>query len=694
MERFLNRDISILKFNMRVALEAADNSLPLLERLKFIAIVYSNLDEFFMIRVGGILRLMDAGLTTDSKFSLVAEKQLSLIHKEVNSLLRVIYKLLNKKILPECKSHGIYVYPHWQLTEADDEFARSFFINNIKPVLTPIAVETGSIAPYLQALSNHIAVKIMGKNKSITIISIPAILNRFIILPSEKDFYSITIEHLILRYIQLLFPDEIVVEAAIFRITRNADLELQEDNSPDLVRDMASILKKRKFSACVRVEIDQNASTSMVNTICQLLNIKKCSLYRISSLSKLQDFHELVLLDDYAHLRHPAFKPLETTNRELSIFEEVKRSDILLHHPYESYDAVVRFIEEAANDPNVLAIKQTLYRMSENSPIVNALTKAATCGKNVTALVELKARFDEARNINQAKTLEESGAQVIYGIKGLKTHAKICLVIRKENDRITHYAHFGTGNYNEKTSRLYTDISLITANEELCTEGADFFNAICGYTEPPRLRHLFFAPVTLKEKIIDLINSEAKRRREGDRRAAIYAKMNSLADPEIIEALYHASKAGVKIRLNIRGICCLRPEIEGLSDNIKVVSIVGRFLEHSRIFYFRQSGDDIVYISSADWMIRNMEKRIELLIPIESHDNKKKLMDNLYSCFKDNVKSHKLNGNGTYTKHSPVNEKKRFSIQDDLLSKVEKKIMRHKNSQLTSFIPIKNWRYH
>jgi polyphosphate kinase len=688
MERYLNRDLSILRFNERVLGEAAKNKLPQLERLKFIAIVASNLDEFFMVRVGGILRLMDAEKTLDVRFSFPMAEQIKKIRDNVNSMIKQQYKLLNEEILSSLKKQGLLIHPSWKPGEDSFKQMESYFNETILPVLTPSIIKAEPPSPMLPALRIHVAVRIKGKNDEFAVIPVPPVIDRFLEACSKKENSYIAIEQLIKLHIRSLFPGQSVMEAVAFRITRNADLEVQEDRSPDLLHGMKEILQERKFSACVRLEVEQGMSEKLTTMLSYTFNVTKNEIYEVPGLLQLQDFHKIAALDEFANLRHEEFVPSTVVSEE-PIFEQIQNKDILLHHPYDSYDPVVRFVREAAEDPDVLAIKQSLYRVTQNSPIVAALKHAASKGKQVTALIELKARFDEERNITQAQNLEETGAQVIYGIKGLKTHAKICLIIKKQEGRIVRYAHFGTGNYNERTAKLYTDFSLLTSNDELCSEGADFFNAICGYSEPPRFTKIASAPIGLKEKLIELIDGEAERRKQGDRRAAINAKMNSLADPEIIDSLYRASKAGVKIRLNVRGICCLRPGVKGLSENITVVSIVGRFLEHSRIFHFRQNGSNAVYISSADWMVRNLERRIELMVPVEADETKALLLNYLNDCFRDNVKSHRLLEDGTYEPTAKKMAGKPFDLQSGLVRNIRELANEIKKRKRTVFVPLK-----
>jgi polyphosphate kinase len=498
------------------------------------------------------------------------------------------------------------------------------------------------------------------------IIPLGKVLPRFIRIPSKNNHEYILIEDLVLMFLGKFFPPGTVMEAVPFRVTRNAGVAVQEDLATDFLTEMESLMNKRKESGCVRLEIGGDTTKALLSFMKKAFKINERNLYKEKGPLDLSSFMMLASLDGYNDLKYKQWHPQTSPDIDLkdNIFDELKKKDILLYHPYDSFDTVVAFIEQASQDPGVLAIKQTLYRTSPDSPVIKALMKAAKSGKYVTVIVELKARFDEERNITWAKKLEHAGVQVIYGIKGLKTHCKLCIVVRKEADGVCKYMHFGTGNYHDKTARLYGDISYLTANQELGLDATVFFNAISGYTEPLELNRLIAAPMGLRERILKLIQDETDRSKQGQK-AIIKAKMNSLVDPQIIKALYKASNAGVQIQLNIRGICCLKPGVKGLSENISVISIVDRFLEHARIFYFYHGGKEKVYISSADWMPRNLDRRVELMVPVEETQSRKMLISILNIHLEDNIKSSFLCSDGKYKKMQ-TSKKKSMRSQEFL----------------------------
>ncbi|HMC11490.1 MAG TPA: polyphosphate kinase 1, partial [Pirellulaceae bacterium] len=542
-----------------------------------------------------------------------------------------------------------------ELTERRAKAVEQVFESEIFAVMTPRAIRAGEDFPLLVNQMLHVAVHLAPDSTSdgrprLAIIPLGRSLPRFFTLSGAERGYSfVLLEDVVVRMVHRFFPGEKVLGQAVFRITRNADFTLRDDLATDLLAGMEGILKARKYGACVRLEVASDASEKVLATLTEALSVNPTDLFQTAAPLDLSAFMPLTDLAGFESLKYEPWPPQPSPEIEqgTKMFEILAHRDVLLYHPYESFDPVLRLIEEAAADPDVLAIKQILYRTSRKSPIVAALARAAQRGKYVTVIVELKARFDEARNIEWARSLEEHGVQVIYGVKGLKTHAKTCIIVRREPHGVVRYVHFGTGNYNEITAKIYSDASLLTSSEELGADAVAFFNAITGYSQPQRYRKIEAAPTGLRQRIVELIEAETHRRQQGQK-AFIDAKINSLVDPEIVNGLYAASQAGVTVRLNIRGVCCLRPGVQDLSQNISVVSIVDRYLEHSRIFHFHHGGDDLVFISSADWMPRNLDRRIELLIPVEDQAAKARLIAVLGTYFEDNVKARALQPDGSY----------------------------------------------
>lgn len=669
--RFLNRELSWLAFNRRVLEQARDPRLPPLERLRFLAITASNLDEFFMVRVGGLETLRSEGDTSTDFSGMRPSEQLSAIRRVVTELIREQYECFSKEIEPALESAGIRRLSMAELNSDQLAFVERIFEHELFPVLTPMALNLDEPFPILSGLHLHLCVRLKAikgtESPRWAVVPLPRGVGRFITLPSVGGYQYLLVEDLIASFIDRLFPGEPVVEVVAFRITRNADLSVREDAADDLLSRMKEVLSERRQSTCVRLEVSALVTPVTREFLMASLSITEDETYNIPGPLALAQFSRISLLPGFEKLRLETWppQPVARITPQESIFDSIASGDILLFHPYESFDPVQRFVEEAADDPQVLAIKQILYRTSENSPIVNALLRAAERNKNVTVVVELKARFDEERNIEWAAALERAGAQVIYGVKGLKVHAKVCLVIRREPSGIRRYVHFGTGNYNEQTALAYSDVSFLTADPDLTADASAFFNTITGYSRPIRYRKLEAAPHGLRDRLKELIANEAARAKQGQD-AHIIAKVNSLSDPEIIDALYAASQAGVSINLIVRGICCLIPGIPGLSENIRVVSIVDRFLEHSRILCFHNAGDPLVFISSADWMPRNLDRRVELLIPIENSAAQRKLLDILAANLKDNVQSWELLPDGTYRRRTPDGSESAFRAQEYL----------------------------
>ena len=667
---FINRELSWIAFNRRVLEEALAPEALLLERHKFLAITASNLDEFFMVRVGGLELLLDQGKKTPDICGMNTDQQLAEISALTQAMVRDQYQCYMTDLEPGMRNAGMRRLRRDELTAPLYEHLQNMFEHEIYPVLSPISVESGVDLPLLPGLGINLLVRLKGaetesKKNRFAIVSIPRKLGRFITLPIEEGHNYMLVEDVVGEFVQRLFPGEPIAEWIPFRITRNADMGVREDLASDLLQEMKDVLSKRKQSDCVRLEVSKDITRTALAFLQSAFQVRDDFVFVIPGPLDLSSFFGVARMTGFDDLRDkpwppqlpPAVRPGE------SMFDAISRGNILLYHPYESFDPVVRLIEEAADDPDVLAIKQILYRTSEKSPVVAALARAANREKHVTALVELKARFDEARNIGWSEALEQTGVQVIYGIKGVKTHAKICVIVRREPTGIRRYVHFGTGNYNEITARMYTDVSFMTCEEDYGADATAFFNMITGYSQPVSFRKIDAAPIGLRARLLALIDSETQRQLHGQK-GMIMAKINSLVDKELIEALYRASQAGVKIRLNVRGVCCLRPGVPGLSENIEVTSIVDRFLEHPRILYFHHDGDPLVFISSADWMPRNLDRRVELLVAVDDEPCRQKLVDILETCFKDTVKARVLQADGSYARPGDANRKDAFRSQE------------------------------
>ncbi len=658
--KYLNREVSWLEFNRRVLAEAQEAAVPLLERLKFLAITASNLDEFFMVRVGSLQMLLAQGSTTLDPSGLTPEQQLHAISKRTHDITVEQYACFLQELEPKLAESGMRRRRATDLNPRQIKLVEQLVDGELSSVLTPMAVTSSDDFPLLANQTLNVCVQLApaagdaAQRPRFAIIPLGKTTSRFVTLPSDGGHEFMLVEDVIGLFVERFFPGEPIRECVPFRITRNADLSVREDLAADLLAEMEEVLEARRTAACVRLEISDQASAPLREFLQQALQVQEDSVYVLPGPLDLSAFMQLTDRSGFEQLRYESWPPQPSPNVDLgsSMFQVLQRQDLMLFHPYESFEPVLRLLEEAADDPDVLAIKQVLYRTSRNSPFVAALQRAAEMGKSVTAIVELKARFDEARNIEWARSLELAGAQVIYGVKRLKTHAKCLVIVRREPHGIVRYVHFGTGNYNEITARLYSDVSFLTSNDEFGADATSFFNAITGYSQPQKFRKIEMAPLGLRPKLLEMIEAETQRKRQGQN-AAIIAKLNSLVDPPIIDALYEASKAGVKIKLNIRGICCLRPGVKGLSENISVVSIVDRFLEHGRMFYFYHGGDERVFISSADWMPRNLDRRVELLVPIEDKACRSRLTSILETYFDDNVKARKLQPDGSYSRVKP-----------------------------------------
>lgn len=646
-EYYKNRELSWLQFNERILLEAKDKTNRLFERLKFLSITASNLDEFFMVRVASLKDMVDAKFTKPDLAGMKPKEQLVEILKETHEFMGRQYSAFNRSLLPLLDKEGLTILTaHEQMNEVQCKFVDDYFDEMIYPILTPMAVDSARPFPLIRNKSLNICVLLKGKDEeNYATVQVPAVVSRIVELPSDNGRTVILLEQIIERNIDKLFSNHKVICAYPYRITRNADLSIDEDDAADLLEEIQKQLKKRQRGEAIRLEIEDKCDKNIIKFLKRELNVGDESIYKISGPIDLTFLMKLYGMEGFEYLKDEKYIPVQSAmiNDDEDIFTQISRNDILLHHPYESFDPVVDFVRQAANDENVLAIKQTLYRVSGNSPIIASLAKAADNGKQVTVLVELKARFDEENNIQWAKKLEKSGCHVIYGLMGLKTHSKITLVVRKEDEGIKRYVHLGTGNYNDATAKLYTDMGLLTCNEAIGEDATAVFNMISGYSEPKQWNKLSLAPYWLRDRFLYLIRREAMYAKEG-RKAFITAKMNSLCDKEIIAALYEASSAGVEINLIVRGICCLKTGIPGISENIHVRSIVGTFLEHSRIFYFSNGGNEEVYMASADWMPRNLDKRVEILFPVEDERLKTEVINILNIQLADTLKAHILVG--------------------------------------------------
>lgn len=657
-ERFTNRELSWLAFNKRVLSEAKDNHLPLMERLKFLSITASNLDEFFMVRVASLKDQVNAGYTKKDIAGMTSKEQIDAILKETHKFTTAQYNTYNRSFLPSLKKNGLKIVTEFEkLTEEQADYVDNYFQKEVFPVLTPMAVDSSRPFPLIRNRSLNIGALLMDKKKKGTIdfatVQVPSVLPRVVTIPTDVDNCTtvILLEQIIEKNIQKLFLNYRVLCQAPFRVMRNADLSIDEDEAADLLIEIEKQLKKRQWGEAIRLEVEDNIDKRLLKTLRKEFNLSEDAIFKINGPLDLTFLMKVYDIEGFDHLKEPKYIPQQPKMLDASrdLFEQIREHDILLHHPYETFDPVVNFVKKAASDPNVLAIKQTLYRVSSHSPIIASLAQAAENGKQVSVLVELKARFDEENNIVWAKKLEKAGCHVIYGLVGLKTHSKITLVVRKEEDEIRRYVHLGTGNYNDSTAKLYTDMGMFTSKTRYGEDATAVFNMLSGYSEPLVWNKLSLAPLWLRGKFLSLIEREKEHAKNG-RPARIIAKMNSLCDPGIIEALYDASEAGVEIDLIVRGICCLRAGIKGLSEHIRVRSIVGTFLEHSRIFYFENNGNAEYYMGSADWMPRNLDKRVEILFPVEDPILQEEIYHILHMQLSDTKKAHLLMPDGHYVK--------------------------------------------
>ena len=658
-ELYINRELSWLEFNDRVLREGLNEQLPLLERLKFLAIVSSNLDEFFMIRVAGLKQQRTAGIRRRDIAGLTPVQQLEQISRRAHAMVDEQNRGI-RDVLNALADSDVRVVRGIDLSEEQRQFIRGYFMAEVLPVLTPLAVDDPDQVPRLPACVLMLAVRLQPRvaegeappegapAERVAVVPVPGVLPRFISLPAEKGLNMVGLEDVIALHVAQLFPSEKPVATAVFRLTRDADVEVA-DEAGDLLEIVEKAIRSRKRRSCIRLEISAAPDAGILKRLIELLELTGDDVYEIDGILDPSAFMDLAFRPGLEHLRDPGWppRPAQDLLDADNLWEALQEKDIMLMHPYETFDPVVQLVDLAADDPNVLAIKQTLYRTSGGSPIIAALERAARAGKQVVVLVELKARFDEERNIQWARRLEDAGCLVIYGIAGYKTHGKALLIVRREAQRIARYVHLSTGNYNDKTAKLYSDVGLMTSDRDICADAAAFFNLLTGTSEAVGWSSLSIAPGGLRNRILELIDREIQASTP-DEPGQIIAKFNSLHDKGIAQALYKASMAGIKVHLNIRGICCIRPGVEGVSDNIEVVSIVDRFLEHARVFYFHNGGHEEVYLSSADWMTRNLDKRLEILFPVTQPDLRRRLIHYLKTFLADNVKARRLKPDGTY----------------------------------------------
>ncbi|WP_026508839.1 RNA degradosome polyphosphate kinase [Butyrivibrio sp. MC2013] len=703
---YTNRELSWISFNKRVLSEARDKSNPLFERLKFLSITASNLDEFFMVRVASLKDMIHAQYSKPDIAGLTASMQLEQVSESLHEFVSLQYHTFNKMLLPLMEENGLYIVRnHKELSEEEAEYVDRYFTEFVYPVLTPMAVDSSRPFPLIRNKSLNIGAlirpkvrpeskKSKGSKYDFATVQVPDVLPRILELPQYEGEQRkiILLEQVILRNMDKLFLNYDIESSYCFRVERNADLSIDEDEAEDLLKEIEKQVKKRAWGEAIRLEVDSMMDKKLMKTIVDEMGISDKDIYSIDGPLDLTFLMKVYKIEGFEHLKEHGYKDpaiVPEISPDENIFASIRQGDILMHHPYQTFDPVVRFVSDAASDPKVLAIKQTLYRVSGNSPIIAALARAADNGKQVTVLVELKARFDEENNIVWAKKLEQAGCHVIYGLVGLKTHCKITLVVRREDEGIRRYVHLATGNYNDSTAKLYTDIGLFTCKDAFGEDATAVFNMLSGYSEPLAWNRLSLAPLWLKDRIIYMIDREADNARRGET-SRIIAKMNSICHKDVIAALYRASQAGVRIDLIVRGICSLKAGIPGLSDNIRVRSIVGNYLEHSRIFYFENAGKPEYYCSSADWMPRNLERRVEIMFPIEEGRLQDKIRHILDAELRDTEKAHILAPDDSYNK---VDKRGKTELNSQKLFGDEAWLLESKNISLTgdsrTFIPEK-----
>ncbi len=686
--RYFNRELSWLEFNNRILFESRDTKNPLLERLKFLSITASNMDEFYIVRVASLRDLLSVKYDELDISGRTVKQQLSEIDDKARAQMALMYSTYTRSLVPSLKNHNILISDYRDLDDHAKEVCDDYFRSTLYPILTPMAVDASRPFPLIYNRQLNLCVlideteeerearlakqekkgKVIDPEFRFATLQVPTVVPRLFEMHLSTGVCFVPIEGIIQANLSSLFIGSSVLASGFYRVMRNADLDIDEDEAEDLLKEIEEQVRKRRFGEIIRMEVNDDLDPRLLKLLTSSLKISKKDVFSVGGPIDLTFLMKVVgkISDDFPDLCYHSFRPAKPKMfpEGVNIFDAIRAKDRLVHHPYESFDPVVEFVRQAAEDPNVLAIKQTLYRVSSSSPIIRSLAEAAQNGKQVMVLVELKARFDEENNINWAKMLEKAGCHVIYGLVGLKTHSKITLVVRNEEDGIRRYLHLATGNYNDITARIYTDIGLFTASETFGVDASEFFNTLSGFSEPPEWKRLIPAPTKMKNYFLEKISQEAKNARKGEK-SRIIAKMNSLVDANIIDALYDASCAGVKIDLIVRGICCLRPGVPGLSENITVRSITGRFLEHSRIYYFYNEGQEDIYLSSADWMPRNLIRRVELLFPVEDPDCKARVMEVLDVELEDTVRSHFLDSDGSYHKLD-LRGKKKLDSQEEL----------------------------
>ena len=689
---FINRELSWLAFNERVLEEAADPTTPLLERVKFAAIAASNLDEFFMVRVAALERAVEEDGAVADPSGMTPVEQLLAVRARSHAFVASLYRLVNETLLPELAAAGICLVPMRDLDAARRAGLATFFRDAVLPVLTPLAIDVARPFPLLSSLSLNLALLLEPapgeERRRLAIVQVPAGVPRLVEVTGGEGYTGVLLEDVIRTHLGQLFPGQAIVESTVIRLARDAELELDDEGGYTHLEVVEREVRRRRRSDVVRLEVEASASEELLGLLRDQLDVSARETYAVPGPLDLRVLLALTDLPGFDALRDPPLQPASVLGdqEQRDIFEVLNDRDILLHHPYDAYDPVIAFISQAADDPDVLAIKQTLYRTSVGSPVIAALQRAAEGNKQVTVLVELTARFDEERNIRWARALEQAGAHVIYGVRRFKTHAKICLVVRRTPQGLRRYVHLGTGNYNERTARVYTDFALMTSSQAIAEDATAFFSAMTGYSDPPRLKKLAMAPTQLRPRFLKLIDRE-RRRAEAGQPAEIVAKMNSLIDEEIIEALYAASRAGVDIRLNVRGMCALRPGLPGVSDTIEVVSIVDRFLEHSRVYYFLNGGDEQLFLASGDWMNRNLDKRVELMFPVEDPAHKASVLATLRAMFRDNVKARRLRADGSYERKARAGGDAPFRVQQYLQDEARRRSTLARDRAGISFSP-------
>ncbi|MDT8324740.1 MAG: polyphosphate kinase 1 [Bacteroidota bacterium] len=675
-EVYFNRELSWLDFNWRVLNEALDADIPLLERLKFLAITASNLDEFYMIRVAGLKQQIELGVTDLPADGMTPEEVIEAIRGSVCRMNKAMADCFLTEIQPGLEQADVYLHSYTDLDEASRQWCEQYFMEHVYPVLSPLAIDPGHPFPHLLNRSLNLVITVVDSITSeerIAVVQVPPVVPRLVSIPVRGvGFHYVLLGEVIAANANALFPGLQVRDSWRFRVTRNADLDIADDEASDLLKTIEEQIRRRRWGAVVRLEVDHDMPKGVCRMLQNAMHLLDRDIYPVEGPMNLADFMDLVKLPK-KNLKDTPFTPriVEELRGDHNIFSRIRERDIFFHHPYDSFSSVVEFIEMAADDANVLAIKQTLYRTSGNSNIIKALARAAENGKQVTAFVELKARFDEENNIIWARRLEQSGVHVVYGIIGLKTHCKLALVVRREKQRLTTYAHMSTGNYNETTARLYTDFGILTCRDEMAFEATAVFNYLTGYSHQTHWDKIILAPISLRQKTLALIQREMENQKSG-KPARIIVKMNSIVDSQVIRALYRASQAGVQIDLVVRGICCLKPGVPGLSENIRVSSIVGRFLEHTRVMVFENAGDPEIYFSSADWMPRNLNRRVEAMFLVEEPVVKDRLLSHILpTILADNVKSYVLQPDGRYLRRQRGEDEEAVNSQEHFIRYAE-----------------------